>query len=472
MKHTLYISALSVLLAAAVSCGKNGTDPEPEPLPYEGLEQVSYTESNAVIANPERGFYSTLEVHSTSSSTMNAAKVNVARTQGRTLFMLEYYLTDYMESDIAEDYLSMVSGNFQVLRDNGAKALVRFAYKDNYEDKNKPWDATEEWVLRHVAQLKPILREYSDVIYCFQAGFVGAWGEWYYTSNFNMNPSSEASYQPRKHLLEALLDALPENRQIEVRTPTFKMKIFGYALADTLTTAEAHKGTVKARIAGHNDCFLASDSDTGTYHSKNEREYWKAESRYTIMGGESCAVSNYCHCEDTSVPGALTTLADYHFSYLHLSYHPDVIKMWRTEKCFDEVDRRLGYRIVLREGYFTSNAKAGGDFRVVLKVDNVGFAAPMNPRDAEFVLTDASGKVLQTWKVDSDPRTWHANEDITLDQTLTLPTGISGSVNLSLNLPDPETTLRNNPRFSIQLANQGVWDETTGYNLIHTFTVQ
>lgn len=472
MKQKLFLCILSAALAAAVSCGKNGTDPEPDPNPLDELELVTYTESNDIIANPERGFYSTLEAHKASASGVTAARVNVARTQGRTLFLLEYYLTDYMESAIGDDYMDLIRNNFQALRDNGAKALVRFAYKNGYDEKDHPWDATEEQVLAHVAQLKPLLREYSDVIYTLQAGFVGAWGEWYYTDHFNMNPVSEASYQPRKHLLEALLDALPENRQVEVRTPAFKMKIFGFAVADTLTAAEAHQGTIKARIAGHNDCFLASDNDTGTYRGKSDREYWKAETRYTIMGGESCAVSNYCHCEDTGVPGAITTLEDYHFSYLHLGYHPQVIQMWKTEKCFDEIDRRLGYRLVLREGYFSPVAKAGESFRVVLKVDNVGFAAPMNPRDAEFVLTDASGKVLQTWKVDSDPRTWHSNEDITLDQTLTLPSGISGSVKLSLNLPDPEKTLRNNPRFSIQLANKDVWDETTGYNLIHTFTVE
>lgn len=42
---------------------------------------------------------------------------------------------------------------------------------------------------------------------------------------------------------------------------------------------------------------------------------------------------------------------------------------------------------------------------------------------------------------------------------------------LYLNLPDPCENLRNNPKFSIRLANEGVWDENTGYNRLYTFSL-
>ena len=465
-KRIVLIACLASALILVGGCVK------PDPDSMKNLETVTYTESDEVIPNPERGFYSTREVHKASATPINASAVNTSRTQGRTLYLFEYYLTDYVTSDIAEDYLNLIRQNFQAIRENGAKALIRFAYSNGYENSDRPFDATEAQVLRHVAQLKPILQEYSDVIYVMQAGFVGSWGEWYYTENFKMNPISQADYQPRKHLLEALLDALPQNRQIEVRTPTFKMKIFGYALADTLTAAEAHTGTVKARIGGHNDCFLASDNDTGTFNSKTEREYWMAETKYTIMGGETCGLAKYCNCADgDNYDGAVTTMEKYHFSYLHISYHPQVIARWKSDQCFDEIDKRLGYRLVLREGGFTEQPAAGSDFRIKLKMENVGFAAPMNPRNAEFVLSGSDGKVVKTWPVNSDPRTWHSGP-FTLDQTIKLPEGISGSYVLSLNLPDPEPTLSGNPRFSIRLANTGVWDEKTGFNALKTITIE
>ena len=62
-------------------------------------------------------------------------------------------------------------------------------------------------------------------------------------------------------------------------------------------------------------------------------------------------------------------------------------------------------------------------------------------------------------------------EKVSIDQTVSLPDGISGEVTLSLNLPDPCATLRDNPLFSIQLANEGTWNESTGYNKLYTFTL-
>ena len=457
----------ALVLCLAVSCIPKD-DPEKA---FKGLDKVEFTESDEVFPNPERGFYSTTESHSATASPLNKAKIDVARKQSRTLHLLEYYLTDYVETDIADDYLALIRKNFEALRENGAKCLIRFAYSNGHEAKDRPFDATEEQVLRHVAQVKPLLQEFADVIFVMQAGFVGSWGEWYYTDHFNQDPHTEAQYAPRKHLLEALLDALPARRQIEVRTPAFKMKIFGFTIEDTLTVAEAHQNTIKARIAGHNDCFLKSGDDSGTFKGATDKSYWKAETRYLIMGGESCGTSNYCHCEDTNVPGAITTLQDYHFTYLNIGYHPQVLSMWRKENCFDQVEKRLGYRFVLREGYFTPSPAAGADYRVALKIENVGFAAAMNPRDVELVLSDSTGKVIQTYKVDSDPRYWFENSTVTLDQTIKLPAGLSGEYTLSLSLPDPEATLRSNPRFSIRLANDGIWDDESGLNKLRTFTL-
>ena len=58
-----------------------------------------------------------------------------------------------------------------------------------------------------------------------------------------------------------------------------------------------------------------------------------------------------------------------------------------------------------------------------------------------------------------------------LKQTIQLPSE-AGKYNLSLYLPDPEPTLKDNSRFAIQLANKGVWDEKTGFNNLKTLTVE
>ena len=465
----LFLAALVPLLAA--SCGKTpddpvpGPEPTPEPVPVEEWETVSYTASDADFPNPERGFYVASEVFEANGKGIAEASLRAARLQGRTLFLLEFHLKDFVETDISEEYLQTIRARFQSLRDGGAKCILRFCYSNGMDEKDKPWDATLEQVLRHIAQVKPLIQEYYDVILVVQAGFIGSWGEWYYTDNFKDNDS-------RKVLMEALLDAVPEDRQIELRTPSYKMRLFGYALADSLTREEAHQPTVKARIGGHNDCYLSSANDVGTYNNSNERKYWGAESLYTIMGGESCELTAYCHCEGSEkYNGALKDLAMYHFTYLNNGYHQGVLKRWREEGCMEEIKRRLGYRYVLEEGQFTKAPKAGKPFEIKLTLRNDGFAPAQNPRDAELVLTDASGKVVATWPLESDPRYWMPGEKTSISRTVTLPDGLSGSLTLYLNLPDPCETLHGNPMFSIRLANEEVWDENTGYNLLYHFNL-
>ncbi len=439
----------------------------------EKMNTVTYTESTENIINPERGYYVSQSFRSASDSPVSASKMRSARYAGRSLMLLEFYLTPFMESDISGEYLTLVENNFKAMRSGGMKCILRFAYKDNYREDDHPWDATESVVMRHIAQLKPLLQSYSDVIFVLQAGFIGSWGEWYYTDNFVMSPSTDADYLPRKRVLQALLDAMPADRQVQVRTPAFKLRLLGLSASDALTAATAHDGSARSRVGGHNDCFVASSNDKGTFNSAAERSFWKADSKYTIMGGETCAVSDYCHCSPQSgAPGVLSELADYHWTYLNSGYHSDVLKLWRTEGCSDEVSLRLGYRIVLSEASFTGSPARGGVMKAVLKLRNKGFAAPMNPRGAFLVLTDASGGELGRWPLGSDPRTWQPDDgEIVIEKSFTLPSAASGNLSLHLALPDAAPTLAADPEFAIQLANDGVWDEDSGLNLLYSFSI-
>lgn len=464
---------LAIILPLAIACGKNNTEPtpepgpgpEPEPQPETGLVTVTYQGTDENFCNPERGFYLANEVYSADGRGISDASLKSARAQGRSLYLLEFHMGSYVASDIADDYLKTIQARFQSLRTGGFKCILRFCYSNGFAEEDKPWDATPEQVNRHLEQLKPLIQEYRDVIMVVQAGFIGSWGEWYYTENFTDNAS-------RKALVDALLEVVPADRQIELRTPAYKMKLYGQTLADTLTRAEAHQPTAKARLGGHNDCYLSSSNDVGTFNSPNERKYWGAESLFTIMGGESCELTAYCHCEGTDkYNGALKDLAVYHFTYLNNGYHKSVLKRWKDEGCYDEISRRLGYRYVLDKGEFTKDAAAGKAFDVKLTLHNEGFSPAQNPRDAELVLCDASGKVLKTWALNSDPRYWMPAEETVISQTITLPEGISGAVSLYLNLPDPYETLHDNPFFSIRLANEGVWKEETGYNLLYSFSL-
>ena len=368
-----------------------------------------------------------------------------------------------MNGHIADDFIQMVRKNMQVLRENGAKCIMRFAYSDS--ENEKPWDPTPEVVQMHIADIKPVLQEYSDVIMCLQAGFVGVWGEWYYTENFEFTPSTPEEHTLRKQVTDAMLEALPADRSIGLRTPMFKRNMYASSYRDTLTLATAYNGSPKARISGFNDCFGASANDLGTFDNDATREYWKRDTRYTLMGGETCGVSSYCECAVT-----LQDCEDYHWTYLNIEYNRNVHNVWKEGGCWDEIERRLGYRLSFADVYHSTPA-AGQDMTVALQIRNSGFAAPMNGRAVELILVDGNGKKTVYELDDVDPRYWFAGRTVNVEETIAIPADASGKCTLYLNLPDPKPTLHDNPRFSIRLANDGIWNDGLGYNKVFEFTL-
>ena len=215
MRHSCLCVLLLSVLAALTSCNKDKEDNT-----YPGLKKFSFSATDALIANPERGFYSGSGFSSAGDSPISVNVLMAGRREARTLYMLEFWLKDFFESDISEDFLTFIRANLAVFRQGGSKCILRFGYSDYIKDLSNPdpdgpFDTTEEQVLRHIAQLKPILQEYSDVIYVLQAGFIGCWGEWHYTTHFNQHAQTAEDLLPRKHVVDALLDALPADRQVE-----------------------------------------------------------------------------------------------------------------------------------------------------------------------------------------------------------------------------------------------------------------
>lgn len=430
----------------------------PQDQGYDNLSLKRYEEALKIFPNPERGFYTARDFRSAATK-LSQVEIQASRLQNKTLFYTGYYLTDFMDSDISESYLNMMRSNFQTLRDGGAKCILRFAYKSSESD--KPWDAKPEIVKRHIEQIKPLLQEYGDVILCLQAGFVGVWGEWYYTDNFYFAPYTPEQHNLRKDVVDALLDAMPTDRQVALRTPMFKRMMYAESYSDTLTLETAFDGSDRARLCGHNDCFGADRSDMGTFEDSDTREFWKKETKYVMMGGETCQPSAYSVCKQS-----LQDMQDYHWTYLNSGYNTKVLNGWKTGGCMEEVERRLGYRLSLSEVYHTPDPAPGKKFRIVLKIRNSGFAAPVNPRAVELVFVDGNGKKTIFEQNDIDPRYWFAGETATIDRIIKIPADASGECTLYLNLPDPKETLHDNPYFSIRLANAKVWDESTGYNKI------
>ncbi len=432
-------------------------------LSSEEIEKITYRASNSVIINPERGFYKYADFRSNANNVLTKETVQRYRKEGISLLYTVYYMYDFRNQRISDAYLQRIRTNMQALRDGGSKAILRFSYTS--DENQKPWDAPWHITEQHIAQLKPIFQEYADVICLLQAGFVGVWGEWYYTDNYVFQPKKD-QYEPRKKVLETLLEALPKERMVCVRYPQAKLYAYNITPNQVITLQTAHDGSSISRIGFHNDCFLADKDDTGTFQNVAEyRTYWKNETKFVPMGGETCKVSSFSACQN-----ALKDMRDYHWSYINQDYKEEVIKNWDRDNCLDEIKKNLGYRLVLSEGTFSKKAIIGKTFSIDLKLKNVGWAAPFNPRDVQIVFVGK--ETSRTVKLKNDPRFWFPNEEITIKARFNLPENLpEGTYDIYLNLPDPKPTLANRSEFSIQLANEGLWDEQKGYNKLHSVQV-
>lgn len=411
----------------------------------EGIKQT-FTETTALVRNPERGLYGGGNIN-LATGPIRPAEAIAERLAGYTLTYTGVYLTDFMDGDISQEFLDEVfQPSMDALREAGIKCILRFAYKVVMTDK-EDMEPEVDIVFRHVEQLKPYLQKNEDVIFVLQAGFVGPWGEWHSSTHFG------DSFELRRDLFDRLLDALPASRQIQVRTPQFKMRMYDLTVADTLTAETAHDGSVKSRIAGHNDCFGANVNDYGTFDNEAEdREFWKADTRYMIMCGETCNLSNYCTCDKTR-----NDLSDYHWTALNRGYHTSVVNRWKTSGCFNYFTVRLGYRFVLQDLFLPESVEAGKPCQFTFRFYNTGYAAPMNPRDAILVWETPSGELEET-PLGSDPRTWHTGYH-SIQASFT-PSTSQGT--LYLKLSDP--LLRDRAEYSIAFANTDVFDPDRGFN--------
>ena len=465
MKKIFIIPCSLIITLLLAACNSN--NPEPKGT------TVVFTETDSIIANPERGLYAQVYFTSADLNTRTNAEVikSMRKSQKMTIYLHSHYLTDYMESDIPQEFLDRLDANMNALREGGGKAVLRFSYKSSMDNADKPWNAKPEWVHRHIDQITPYLQKHADVILCVQCGFLGSWGEWYYTDNgYKMNPTKDEDFEMRWEVLEHMLRAVPESRQVALRTPMFKMrylKMRGDTAARPLTKEEAFKNTYKARICGHNDCFVSSSTDVGTYSGPESREFWAEDTKYMFMGGETCEKSSY-----SNGANALKELEKNHWSYLNRDYRESVTSMWRQDGSMDKMMVRLGYRLALEKVILTSKPKVGGKFEAYCVMNNRGFAAPMNKRDVELIFVNAETGAEYVFPQTEDPRFWMPGETSKFTLACTLSDMEAGSYKLYLNLPDPYESIHDDPRFSIRLANENVWDEATGYNFIANVTVE
>ncbi len=138
----------------------------------------SYVPSTEEFPNPERGFYIQADNHASAPSSVPS---NLAswRVDGKdspggvysakvSLLQRVFYLDTFVNSPISSTYLNSIQADFDSVRAQGDKLIVRFAYN---RDQRRPFhEPTKAQILAHIVQLKPLLQKISDIIAVLQEG--------------------------------------------------------------------------------------------------------------------------------------------------------------------------------------------------------------------------------------------------------------------------------------------------------------
>lgn len=466
-----------VLLLAACASGQSA--------PESALVRREYIASNENFANPERGFYqqeAPMWLGSNKNS-LSSSQLATARLEGVSVLRLYFLIDEFVQQAISSEALTFIEAQFSTARNAGMKLIPRFAYNfpqgGTYPYKDP--DASLTQVLAHIAQLEPILQKNADVIAFLELGFIGAWGEWHSSTN-NLVDSEPNAWinDASKAIVSRLLQALPSRRMVAMRYPPYKQQFYGNL---PLTAAEAYNATPKARMGAHNDCFLASKTDWGTYPEdlaarEALKNFLASDNLYLPQGGETCNIGAdaqpYVGCEN-----AQSELAKLHYSVLNRGYLEDVNKLWQSQGCLETIKQRLGYRFRLLSSSFPDVVSQ--KFTVKIELQNDGYATPYNPRGVALVLRrNADGNqtrvILHDGNVSPartfDPRFWHSGKHL-LETTLNLPSGMeSGAYTLFLHLFDLEIGLQNRSEYAIRLANQDIWDNNLGMNRLGTLEIR
>lgn len=434
-------------------------------------QTINYTGSASIIANPERGLQKYSITASDYATNIGASNLSVATLRNwkngpdKVTVVYRHFLMDaFMGADINSTFLNNIQGDLNNIRTAGLKVIVRFSYSKSIDD--SPQQPSKALILKHISQLSSLINENKDIIFSLQAGFIGTWGEWYYTNSTEFGTEgaiSKEQWANRKEVLDALLAAAPFDIPVQVRYPGIKRTLYG---TGQLSPQTAYKNTPNARIGFFNDAFLNNYGDMGTYSvnakCKNpvgttEYNYLANETQYLPMTGETNGLNECDEGLRTKGENAVVEMELTNWTSLNRDYYTPFWNQIIESNHYDEILKKLGYRFVLNSSTLTSN---GSDFDLTLTITNLGFARPFKQRNVYLVMKNTKTNDTTALLIDTDIRTWDDSVSITQN----FDVGLTGTFQLYLWLPDIETSLASNPDYSIQFANSGLWESAFGYN--------
>ena len=419
------------------------------------LSPLSAEQSTLLNTNPDRGFRLEIavQVHQlavcgdyAAMKAKAAERIRSAKNGGEqiTLAQTYFYLNGYREEDLPEVAFEAMDAFFDALTEAGLKSLLRFAYARDMLDPKT--DITQGWMLRHMNQLTAFLQKHQDRIHVFQAGFVGAWGEWH------------SFFYPLD--LPLLIDnivtnMLPQNMYLQVRRPIFKDMIpnehprfreighhndacFGKSLlGKNQGTGDIDADTPQWLQIKNEAAFTPQDGelywsfwnrDTGKYTDGYDMIEQLSEHRFTSLSVLHGYADTDCAPDCTMERWKRQPLTEEWLQKHHVLYQPswfynaDGSPVQRN--VFEFVRDYLGYRIELQSLELHRWDKS---LAVDLSLVNYGFSAAFH-MESGFALMDENDTVVSEVAA-GDPKLWY-NRPIDYDTAVSLQHRFTASLDI------------------------------------------
>jgi len=425
-------------------------------------QTITYTENSSIISNPERG----LQKYSSTSSDgvvsllptftynqLNQTTLTNWRTStDRVTVVYRYFILPSI--DLNTTYLTNMQTDFNRIRNAGLKTIIRFAYTNDCDtgcDTGiNPQQPTKAQILTHISQLSNVINTNKDVILSIQCGFIGTWGEWYYTGSTEFGHKGTVSatqWQNRKQVVDAMLSNFHIDIPLQVRYANAKRQMYGNNIPNNFG---------QDRIGFYNDAFLNSYGDMGTYSisgqftnpvGTSDYNFISNTSRFLPMTGET----NGLNAPRTDAVNAINEMNQLNFSVLNRDYFTQNWNNWIASGKYNEIVNNLGYRLVLVSSTLSGN-------ELSLQVVNNGYSKVMFNKNTYLVLRSANGDIKRLTNIDIKTLNKGLN-----NVSITIPSDIpDGSYSILLHIADKN--LENKPEYSIQFANNNIFETTTGYN--------
>lgn len=449
---------------------------------------IDYTETIETINNPGAGYTSTLWY------TCKPGETPIKNPSGNLVLMFinigafssgangttaeDGTYTEGTDYDLDQTFFEGLRGTFENCRKNGCTIALRFRYDEN--GKNNPEPATFEQVKKHISQIKEngILEDYKDLLMFVESGFVGAWGE--------QHSGKYTSLEYKAELLDAMLDMVPDDIPVTVRTPNIFAKWAGIEMSE-IDSWVSEPGSDAARVGMYDDGYMGSDSDLGTYSNREKETTWLGNQTVnTYFGGEFSGNLDWAKKYDTYLPeNAIPEMYKTHLSYINSNIY-NLYNDYTFNESYDTVNTdnsayygqtvfkfirdHLGYRFVLRDSDISEQVSQGSSLTLDFCVENTGFANPIRPQTAEIIL-EKDGNYITT-EIDVNSKEWLSCTSSDELLNLRIPGGLeTGKWNAYIRLSVSNQSVKDGYKRTVKFANNDIWNASLGANFLGTFEV-